>query len=248
MNSLAYASKFVIKPKRIIRDVHVVASSKERPLGAQGEGVASLTEGEPPDGELEKKAAEMAEALISDRIGQIEAASREQCERAHRSGFEEGKDLGLQIERKEIQPVLESLRGILKEISAERDRLIRDAESTVLRLALAVARKIVRAEIRQHPDLILNIVREAIKHVSDRSGLVVRVHPDDGRNVEGFRDQLLSSLNGIQTLEIEQDSQVAPGGCIVETNTGIIDAQLDVQLEELERALLDENRVRSDSK
>ena len=234
---------FVIKPGRMIRAAHIVASLKEghrqEPLGAQEEGADRKRPGAPPGGELEKKAAEMAEALISDRIGQIEAASREQCERAHRSGFEEGKALGLQIGRKEIQPVLESLQGILKEISAKRDHLIRDAESTVLRLSLAVARKIIKAEIKQNPDLILNIVREAIKHVSDRSGLVVRMHPDDGRNVEGFRDQLLNSFNGIQTLEIEQDSQIAPGGCIVETNTGTIDAQLDVQLEEIERALLD---------
>ena len=52
-----------------------------------------------------------------------------------------------------------------------------------------------------------------------------------------MRDDLLSLLDGIKNLEIVDDRRVGDGGCVIETNAGTIDAKIETQLAEVERAL-----------
>jgi len=56
--------------------------------------------------------------------------------------------------------------------------------------------------------------------------------------IRGHRDEYTSSVEGIESLEIVADRRVSPGGCVVETNTGNVVADLDAQLEEIKENLI----------
>ncbi|MGY3942345.1 HrpE/YscL family type III secretion apparatus protein [Aeromonas tecta] len=85
--------------------------------------------------------------------------------------------------------------------------------------------------------LTLKVVREALSLVSNQKQVTIRVHPDQ---VQAVRDQIAKvhkDFPEIGYLEISADARLDQGGCILETEVGIIDASLDGQLEALSRAM-----------
>lgn len=67
------------------------------------------------------------------------------------------------------------------------------------------------------------------------SSLAVRVHPDDVETA----DAALARLRHAGTLQVEvsADPGLAPGGCVFESELGVLDASLDVQLDAMRSAL-----------
>lgn len=85
--------------------------------------------------------------------------------------------------------------------------------------------------------LTLKVVREALSLVSNQKQVTVRVPPEQ---VQAVRDQIArvhKDFPEIGYLEISADARLDQGGCILETEVGIIDASLDGQLEALSRAI-----------
>ena len=85
--------------------------------------------------------------------------------------------------------------------------------------------------------LTLKVVREALSLVSNQKQVTIRVHPEQ---VQAVRDQIArvhKDFPEIGYLEISADARLDQGGCILETEVGIIDASLDGQLEALSLAM-----------
>ena len=83
----------------------------------------------------------------------------------------------------------------------------------------------------------MNIISEAIARVSDREQIILKVNKEDIENVKRYKDRLSGVLDGIKSFSILEDSQVEPGGCIIETNLGFIDARIKTRIEQIENAL-----------
>ena len=45
-------------------------------------------------------------------------------------------------------------------------------------------------------------------------------------------------LDGVKSFSILEDANVEPGGCIIETNLGFVDARISTKLKAIEEALL----------
>ena len=102
---------------------------------------------------------------------------------------------------------------------------------------LDIARQVIRTEVGQNPEIVQNVVRNAIRRVTDKSQVRIRVSVGDAGTVREMRDDLLAVLDGLQNLEIVDDRRVGPGGCVIETQAGTIDAKIETQLAEVARAL-----------
>jgi type III secretion protein L len=108
------------------------------------------------------------------------------------------------------------------------ERFYASAEPEMIRLSTAIARKIVGEELRISPEAIVAIVREALAAGRHGRQVVVRVHPSAVARVRA----------GVgPDVQVRATESVAPGGCVIESEFGIVDAQLDTQLRVIERAL-----------
>jgi len=172
-----------------------------------------------------------AQKLIDKAQAQAESIREE----ARESGRREGRDeAGARIEE-----ALTTLNQAVK----ERKKIVKDSEGEILRLALKVAEQIIRSEVSMHRDVSLNIVSEAIGRVSDREQIIVRVNREDAEFLKRYKDRLAGMLDGVKSLSIIEDSNIEPGGCIIETNLGFIDARISTKIRSIEEAL---NKVRSE--
>jgi type III secretion protein L len=135
------------------------------------------------------------------------------------------------------QAALGELNRFLLDAREKRDTALKDVEQDVLRLAVKLAEKIIGRAIDQDDETLADIVATAIRHARQQEMLVIRVNPADLSIVQRYHDRL-SSTTRARYLDIVADPRVGRGGCVVESESGAVDAQLETQLRVLERALL----------
>ncbi|RMF84592.1 MAG: hypothetical protein D6736_18970, partial [Nitrospinota bacterium] len=191
---------------------------------------------------LLQQAQEEAERLVqearetAERMLQEARAEAETCrETAYAQGFQEGKEAGRQEGIAQLTSTLTSMQQAAIELSQLQDTLRQQAEEDVVTLAFALARKIVQREIDLHRDIVCTMVRRALERLVDRSEVVIRVHPQDLEQVLAIKKDLLSEKGGIKSLHLQGDESIDPGGCVVESTFGEIDARIWSQMEELEQ-------------
>jgi flagellar assembly protein FliH len=162
-------------------------------------------------------------------------------EKAYRSGFEDGKQMGLEEGRKQGEKIARDFFSLLKDIKIQRENIFKESEQVVLKLALALASKIICSAVEVRPEVVLDVARNAIHHLVDKNKVVLRVNPKDYELIKLHQNDLLASIDGIKSLEIEEDVRVKPGGCLIETDSGNVDARLENQMQVLKEALLDKS-------
>ena len=169
----------------------------------------------------------------------LEQRIQQEREQAHRAGFEDGKQMGLEEGKKVGEKVARDFFSLLEHIKIQKENILRDSEQAVLRLSLALSSKIVGNTVEIKPEIVLEVVKKAIQHLVDKNKVVLKVNPKDCQLVKSHHQQLLATIDGIKNLEIEEDIRVKPGGCLIETDSGNVDARLETQMQVLREALLD---------
>jgi type III secretion protein L len=126
---------------------------------------------------------------------------------------------------------------LLLEAQEKRDYALATVERDVLRLAIKIAGKIIGHELKRDKAVIAEIVANALRHARRNEMIAVRVNPAELVAVEANREKL-DPGGRAHFIDIVGDPRVDAGGCIIESESGAIDAQLETQLRVLERALL----------
>ncbi|MFH0886778.1 MAG: FliH/SctL family protein [bacterium] len=173
-----------------------------------------------------------AQAEAEDIIESAQEKAEEIKERAKADGYEAGRSEGVASLGEKTREALETINAAIK----ERKKIIKDAEPELLRLSLKVAEQIVRSEVSLHKDVCANIVSEAISRISDREQIIVKVNREDIDQVKKAKPKLTSALDGVKNFSIIEDNTIEPGGCVIETALGYVDARLKTRLAAISEA------------
>ncbi len=161
----------------------------------------------------------------------------EKAEVAYYAGLDQGFALGLQQGRSEVEKNAQHLRRTLETLELRLLEFFSGLENWSVRLSLALAEKVIGKAAQQHEELVKHSIRSALQEAADKSRLLVRVHPADYEVMKTYRAELTALSEGIEHFKIEADLTVTPGGCRIETPSGLLDADLNVQIGELRRCL-----------
>ncbi len=154
---------------------------------------------------------------------------------AHREGFEEGQAGIRQTFAAQVEAMQMTLARSIEELTGFRARSRREAEQDVVALALAVARRVLHRELTMAPEALLGLVKAALEKIEAREVHQVRVSRQDAVMVRQFFEQM-----GLpHRVEVIGDANLAPGGVIIESGRGLLDASVDTQLAEIERGFAD---------
>ncbi len=113
-------------------------------------------------------------------------------------------------------------------------------ESEVVQLALSIAAKILHRESQVDPFMISAVVQMALSQLKEGSIACLKVHP---QNVSRWREHLAQNLPNM-SVDVIEDANLAIGDCILETEIGQVNFNVDVQLREIEKGFLDVLAVR----
>lgn len=119
----------------------------------------------------------------------------------------------------------------------EAGRIIESAQQDVVELSLRIASKIIGREIEREPDTLLQIFAQAAEASRAAKALVFRVNPEDGKQLREKKPRLMELIGRTVDIAVKDDPEVEKGGCIIQTDYGVIDGQLRTQIDML-RTLL----------
>ncbi len=100
-----------------------------------------------------------------------------------------------------------------------------------------MAGKILKREVTLENQVVLGQVHDALRRLTGVESVKLRVSPRDEALVRQERALLMTSSESVRELIIESDEKIEPGGCMLETASGTVDARLSTQLEQIEAAL-----------
>lgn len=132
----------------------------------------------------------------------------------------------LEPERERLAQEIERTAVLGREVAALRGRVLDGLSGDISAIVLAVTRRVVGDALAMHPDALKRVLDGAVGRFPERSGLTVRVSPEDVERVSAWLGDAL----------IVPDPEVS-GGCIVGGDEGVVDASLDAVFEGLDAAV-----------
>jgi type III secretion protein L len=111
-----------------------------------------------------------------------------------------------------------------------------DTHQSILPLALKAAKKIVAKELELHPETIVDIVLQTLAPITQSHRVTIYVSKADKEILEKHKPQIRELFEQVQSLSIQERADVQTGGCIIETESGIINATIENQWHSLELA------------
>lgn len=177
-------------------------------------------------------------------VFKIHQTLKEESEKAHQRGVQDGHRAGLQEGLAEAQKVLQNLEKAISDTVGQREAILNEARQKVLELVLQISRKVTFDAFSADPEITLELISGVIDQLVDRSRLNIKVNPHHLPVVEQHIDRFLKGEAMIKDLSIVPDPRVTSGGCFIETPSGDIDARLDSQFKVIEETMLsaeDEN-------
>lgn len=169
---------------------------------------------------------------IDDR--NLVSRAQEESENIKKSAFEEGYRLGLEKARTDM----DVFRQEISKFMSAKQEVFEYIAPDILQISVDIARKIIKKEVESDPQILINTIIDILKTVSkNEPKIVIRVKP---QAVQFIKDTIpnITYQYGIDSkINIVADPSVEEGGCIFQTNNGIVDASVETQLEIIKKTL-----------
>ena len=146
------------------------------------------------------------------------------------------QDFKLEIEKikSECASLTALFQNAVNQLIDKREKIWQESEPEIIKLILTISSKMVGEEISNHgKDVIKYVVKEALSHVCGKKIVAVRLSPDDAKKIN-----LLEEVKVVdQNIKILEDGAITSGGCVIETDFGSVDCQIETRWEETRKAL-----------
>jgi len=170
-----------------------------------------------------------------ERLSALEIAKDE----AYKKGrLDAEHDLKREIEKikSEYASSMALFQNAVNQLIDKREKIWQESELEIVKLILTVSSKMVGEEISNRgKDVIKYVVKEALSHVSGKKIVAVRLSPDDAKKINLSEEMKWVDPN----IKILEDGTITSGGCIIETDFGSIDCQIETRWEEIRKTLVE---------
>lgn len=158
--------------------------------------------------------------------------------RGYEAGEKAGMEAGLESGYKETASILKTASCLIEKLERLRQEMTEKSQKEILKLSIAIARKVVHSEITVNREVMAAILKAAVKKLDVKDSVRVRLNPKDAEYVSGKKHELLGAMDGVREMTIEEDLSVPQGGCVVEAGLAEVDARLEQQLDEITDGLM----------
>lgn len=169
---------------------------------------------------------------------ELEQEALSRYEEASQQGFEEGYEKGYRQVMVDFQEKQQELQEIISKGYEEQKRLIDEAEPFLLALSTKIAEKIVKQELKLHPEQILPIVKDGLQNVRERGEVLIQVSAENYALLLPHIPELQLLVDPAAVLKVIPDYSFAGEGCMIHTSFGTYDVTLDSQLTEIKKHLM----------
>ena len=201
---------------------------------------------------MRDSAQEETEKILSDakqKAEELETETRKNLDNERKEAFEQGKEAG-RLEgyaegKVEVDRLIERTQTVLERAQDKRGDILAETEQEIINLVLLITRKVVKVIADNQREVIISNVVQALRKVRDRGNIIIRVNLADLKLTTEHTKNFIQMMEGVKSLQVAEDSSVDPGGCVIETDFGEIDARISSQLAEMESKILEASPIKT---
>jgi flagellar assembly protein FliH len=153
---------------------------------------------------------------------------------AFTKGYAQGERAGAEAAAARGEAMVRRLAQTIEELGALRHDLMHKSERQLVQLSIAIATRVIQREISLDRELLVAMARVALDRLGDTSTATIRLHPEDYAATGATRGGALTTDH----VRVVADPMVNRGGCLVESDFGLIDLSVAAQVGEIANALL----------
>lgn len=186
--------------------------------------------------ELLQKARDESQGIISNAREEAELIRMQAAEeaaqirqKAEKEAYEEGLRRAHEEIEADRQMAIRQSKELLEEARQAKIQMFSSCETDMVRLVIAITKKVIACELQTNPGIIVSVLKEAINYLDSPENISVYVNPRDIESVlEVMNNGNLTDI-GSNSLKIDlkADERVSTGGCLLESDAGSVDAQLE---------------------
>lgn len=180
-----------------------------------------------------------------DEAEQLRAQAYDESEQIKQSAQEEGYQKGYQealaAAQEEIARQQDALRqqqlDFETEIRTTKDNLMKETETKMVEILCEMISNVTGIMLDDYQSVLFYMVNHAMEDMDDGKNFVIKVSSEDYKEIVSQKENIYGAQNPNISIEIFEDAKLEPLQCLIETDNGIVNLSLDVQLKNLKTAL-----------
>jgi flagellar assembly protein FliH len=204
---------------------------------------------------LKRIAEDEAEKIIADAkqqaqeiINEAQTSFEADRQEAKNQGLNEGREKGFIEGKAEVDRLIERTQIVLERAQDKRTEILAETEQQLIDLVLLISRKVIKVISENQRGVIVSNVVQALRKVKGKGNIIIRVNMADLKLTTEHTKDFVKLVEGAASIQVQEDSSVDKGGCIIETDFGEIDARIASQLAELETKILEMSPIKAKTK
>lgn len=146
---------------------------------------------------------------------------------------QEGYRKGLEEAKEDIESLKTAITGFMK----AKQEVFEYIAPDILEISVDIARKIIKKEVEQDPQIILETILDILKSISkEESRITIKVNPTEAPFIKENISKIIEKTGIDARINVTAAEETEIGDCIVYTNNGVVDATINTQLEIIKEA------------
>lgn len=180
-----------------------------------------------------------------DEAEQLRAQAYDESEQIKQSAQEEGYQKGYQEALAAAQEEIVRQQDALQqqqldfetEIRTTKDNLMKETETKMVEILCEMISNVTGIMLDDYQSVLFYMVNHAMEDMDDSKNFVIKVSSEDYKDIVSQKENIYGAQNPNISIEIFEDAKLEPLQCLIETDNGIVNLSLDVQLKNLKTAL-----------
>lgn len=194
----------------------------------------------------EEKSKKMSEEIIDksweDSKKIIEDANLEainilkEAEKKAQKIKDEAKIQGYKEGEKEYYDIINKAKEQLEKNKEEYKKLMIKSKNDIVKLSLAIAKKVVSQEVKTNPNIIVSLAKDALKRTFQKEGIVIKVSPEDSDSLNKNLSKIAEADLGKTDVKVQESTVLNKGDLLVQTDFGVVDGSVSKKISNLEKS------------
>lgn len=224
---------------RIVKEAEERAFEEVRQKNEQAQQTKQEAEDEAK--RIVEDAESKAQGIVEEAQGKADDVERDARDR----GDQEGRQQGFESGKAEVDRLVSRLHTIIDRAIDRRNEIIEESEGQIIQLVLQIAKKVVKVISENQRNVVVNNVVQALRKLKSKADVTIRVSFEDLKMTTEHTEQIVEMVERVGNITVAEDSTVDPGGAVIETDFGQIDARISSQLREIEDRIVELSPIRS---
>ncbi|MCH7727712.1 MAG: hypothetical protein IH991_14705 [Planctomycetes bacterium] len=182
---------------------------------------------------------------VQARAEAIFEQARRDAELIHRQAQEQGRAAAIKAAKetlheelsRQLQTLMPALNDAIQSIHRAKQAWLKEWEHSVVNLAVRIAERVIRRQIEEPPSVASTLIRETLQLASAHRQLRLHLNPEDFETLGDQIETLVAQFSNLAPTDVVADPSVTRGGCVLNSEFGQIDQQIETQLARIEQEL-----------